>query len=86
VPPERQQIELEAHPGDLEGEGKQKGTVRVRFVVDGEVVATRDRPPYRALWKLVPGTHHALIEVEDGQGAIWRSEERAFVVGQEPSH
>lgn len=88
VPPERQQIELEAHPGDLEedGAGEGKGTVRVRFVVDGKVVATRDGPPYRALWKLVPGTHDALIEVEDAQGTVWRSEERAFVVGQEPSY
>ncbi|NJN68382.1 MAG: hypothetical protein HC884_17545 [Chloroflexaceae bacterium] len=64
------------------GTGTGEDMVRVTFLVDGEVVATCERPPYRALWPLTPGTHQAMIAVRRGTGAIWRSEERAFVVGQ----
>lgn len=72
VPRERQRIVLSAQAGD--------GAARLTIYVDGQPLATFDRPPYRVFWQLVPGTHRALVEVADQQGKKQKSEEVRFVV------
>ncbi|MCG8352187.1 MAG: penicillin-binding protein 1C [Chloroflexales bacterium] len=76
IPRERQQLTLQAQAGS--------SAARVTISIDGETVATFTMPPYRAFWQLEPGRHRAQVEVEDKQGAIWRSEEVEFTVKHDP--
>ncbi|NPV06527.1 MAG: penicillin-binding protein [Anaerolineae bacterium] len=46
----------------------------VRLMVDGQVLAQLDRPPYRVLWLLEPGEHVFAAEVETEQGKVWTSD------------
>jgi 1A family penicillin-binding protein len=72
IPPERQRIEIAARAG--------VAGAQVTLLVDNKVIAELDAPPYRTLWPLEPGEHRAHVEVRDGQGQVWRSEEIVFTV------
>jgi hypothetical protein len=75
VPRERQQIELKARAG-LEA-------TKLTFVIDGQPLATLDRPPYRTFWPLAPGSHRARVDTTDTNGKVTHSATVEFVV-EEP--
>jgi hypothetical protein len=75
VPRERQQIELKARAGSA--------AEQLTFVVDGQPLATLDRPPYRAFWPLAPGVHRARVDTTDLNGQIMHGATVEFVVEEQ---
>jgi hypothetical protein len=71
VPRERQRIELRALAG--------ANVVDLTILVDDVPIAMLNQPPYRAIWQLIPGKHHARVEVRDASGHVWRSAEIEFI-------
>jgi membrane carboxypeptidase/penicillin-binding protein PbpC len=76
IPPEQQRIAIAAQSG---GEAE-----KLTIYLDGQPLTTLAGPPYRAFWKLAPGSHRAWVETQDRHGAIRRSAEVKFVVTQQP--
>jgi hypothetical protein len=72
VPPEAQRIELHAQAGGA--------VARLSIEIDGTTVASFEAPPYRAYWQPMPGTHHAVVVVQDQQGQQQRSAPVTFEV------
>lgn len=72
VPSERQQIMLRAAASN--------DTTRLRFIVDGTLVATCSGPPWQTFWPLAPGTHEVWVEAQEGQGTTRRSKIVVFQV------
>jgi hypothetical protein len=72
VPRERQQIELQARAG--------ADVAKLTLLVDEQPLAVFDGPPYRAFWRLAPGTHRARVEITDAQGKVVRSAPVEFQV------
>jgi hypothetical protein len=69
LPPEDQQIMIEARPGG------QIGFAAVTLYLDGEPLQTFYQAPYRLWWQLWPGTHeiYAVGETADGQEYVSES-------------
>jgi 1A family penicillin-binding protein len=76
IPPDRQRITVIAQAGS--------DIAKLTIYLDGQPLATLARPPYRAFWQLMPGTHRAWIEAQDDRGRITRSAEVEFVVTRQP--
>jgi membrane carboxypeptidase/penicillin-binding protein len=72
VPREAQRIELHAQAGGA--------AARLSIEIDGTTVASFEAPPYRAYWQPTPGTHRAVVVVQDRQGQQQRSAPVTFEV------
>lgn len=66
IPPERQQIAIEAAVG---GE-----VTQVTITLDDRLLATMTHSPYRILWELAPGTHRIAVMARAGDGTVLRGE------------
>ncbi len=71
LPLEMQKVEVAAQPG---------ATPQLSLSVDGHVIASFERPPYRALWPLSPGEHTAVAISVDAEGKGIESEPVQFLV------
>lgn len=79
LPETHQRLEIAAEPAGLGAGG------RVTLFVDDQAIATVTRPPFRTLWRLVPGRHVARAVAFDAAGLHAESEAVAFtVLEQEP--
>jgi 1A family penicillin-binding protein len=72
VPAEHQRVVIAARAsGDI---------ASLSLLLDGEVLASFNAPPYRAFWQLTPGEHTAWVEATDSSGKVVRSRVVEFVV------
>jgi len=82
LPRDFQRIELEAHPAAVA-----TPLQTVTLMVDDVALATLQRPPYRASWQLVPGTHTVRAVGVDRQGRTVGSAPTRFrVVSDDGGH
>jgi hypothetical protein len=60
------------------------GTVRVEFVLDGEIVGSADAAPWRVFWPLTPGEYDLRVVAVDGAGRRAESMPVSFTVLNPP--
>ena len=77
LPRDMQRIEIAAQPAD-------SGAPSLSLIVDGQVIGSFSRPPYRALWSLTPGEHTAQAVSADAEGKPIESQPVEFLVQDRP--